>query len=101
MAEKLCPLLTFDPKHPEPCVEHACAFYTQLQGTHPQTGEVLNEWGCAIAWMPMLAVENSQQQRQTGAAVESFRNEMARSNEESRRVFAALTAPKQITREDY
>lgn len=29
----------------------------------------------------MLLIENSQMQRQTGAAVESFRNEMVKSNE--------------------
>jgi hypothetical protein len=29
----------------------------------------------------MLLIENSQQQRQTGAAVESFRNEMVKANE--------------------
>jgi hypothetical protein len=34
-----------------------------------------------MAWMPMLMIENSQQQRHTGAAVESFRNEMVRANE--------------------
>jgi hypothetical protein len=31
-------------------------------------------------------IENSQQQRQTGAAVESFRNEVAKSNEASQHV---------------
>jgi hypothetical protein len=30
-----------------------------------------------MAWIPILLVENSQQQRSTSAAVESFRNEMA------------------------
>jgi len=34
--------------------------------------------------MPLLLIENSQMQRQTGAAVESFRNEMVRANEVSR-----------------
>ena len=37
-------------------------------------------------WLPILMIENSQQQRQTGAAVESFRNEMVKSNEISQRV---------------
>lgn len=36
--------------------------------------------------MPMLMIENSQQQRQTGAAVESFRNEMVKANEASAQV---------------
>jgi hypothetical protein len=34
-------------------------------------------------------IENSQQQRQTGAAVESFRNEMVKSNEVGQRVLLA------------
>jgi len=43
-----------------------------------------------MAWLPVLMIENSQQQRQTGAAVESFRNEMTKANEVSQRVL--LTA---------
>jgi hypothetical protein len=34
----------------------------------------------------MLLVENSGQQRQTGAAVESFRNEMVKSNEKAQQL---------------
>lgn len=57
---------------------HACEWYDHIRGVNPQTGEQIDKWGCAIAFMPMLMIENSQQQRQTGAAVESFRNEVAR-----------------------
>ena len=46
-------------------------------GGEPQTGKEIDEWDCAVKWMPMLLIENSQQQRQTGAAVESFRNVVA------------------------
>jgi hypothetical protein len=41
--------------------------------------------------MPVLLIENSQQQRQTGAAVESFRNEMVKANEASNQVLIAAT----------
>lgn len=58
----------------------------QVRGTDPNTGKEVDEWGCSIAWMPMLLIENSQQQRSTGAAVESFRNEMVKSNEVGQRV---------------
>jgi ribosomal silencing factor RsfS len=40
----------------------------------------LSSW---LAWMPMLLIENAQQSRQTGAAVESFRNEMVKQNSQS------------------
>jgi hypothetical protein len=70
-----CPLNNFDP-----CRQFDCAWFTQLRGHDPNTGKEIDEWGCAIAWMPVLMIENSQQQRQTGAAVESFRNEMVQAN---------------------
>ena len=50
----------------------------KVAGTHPNTGAETEEWGCAMAWLPVLLIENAQQSRQTGAAVESFRNEVAR-----------------------
>ena len=70
-----CPLIKKD------CIQLQCSWFTQLRGTNPNTGEPVDNWGCAITWLPMLLVENSQQQRQTGSAVESFRNEMVKNNE--------------------
>ncbi len=60
---------------------HRCAWHVKLAGMNPNTGESIDEYGCAMVWMPVLLIENSQQQRSTGAAVESFRNEMVKSNE--------------------
>jgi hypothetical protein len=68
---------------------HRCAWYTKLAGTNPNTGEVLDEHGCAIAWLPMLTIENSMQQRSTSAAVESFRNEMTAANQTSQQILLA------------
>jgi hypothetical protein len=68
-----CPLNKF-----EPCKELDCSWFIQLRGTDPNSGKEIDEWGCAVAWMPMLLIENSQQSRQTGAAVESFRNEFVK-----------------------
>ena len=70
-AKTNCPLNNF-----EPCKQLDCAWFTKLTGKNPNTGADVDEWGCAIAWMPLLMIENSQQQRSTGAAVESFRNEV-------------------------
>ena len=56
---------------------HRCAWFTQLAGTNPNTGEQTDEKACAMGWLPVLLVENSMQQRSTSAAVESFRNEVA------------------------
>jgi hypothetical protein len=82
-AATFCPLIRKD------CVEHRCAWYVQIRGVDPNNGQELNQFGCAVAWMPLLAIENAQQGRQTGAAVESFRNEMVTANESNRAVLMA------------
>lgn len=64
--------------------EGRCNRWVQVQGRNPQTGEMINRWDCVDNWTPLLLIENAQQSRQTGAAVESFRNEMVESNEASR-----------------
>jgi hypothetical protein len=79
-----CPLNNF-----EPCKQLECAWFLKLTGSNPNTGEPLDEWGCSIAWMPIIMLENSQMQRQTGAAVESFRNEMVKSNEVNTQIMLA------------
>ena len=80
---KFCPLIQKD------CIGLQCAWFTRVQGVDTNTGNQVDEFQCAIAWMPMLLIENSGQQRQTGAAVESFRNEMVRANETSQKVLLA------------
>lgn len=55
-----------------------CQWYTKLKGKHPQSEEQLDEWGCAIAWLPLLSVEMSQTNRGQTQALESFRNETLR-----------------------
>ena len=82
-----CPLIKKD------CIGIKCSWFTQLRGTNPNTGKEVDEWGCAITWLPILLVENSQMQRQTGAAVESFRNEMVRANESSQQILLATVNP--------
>lgn len=86
-----CPLNNF-----EPCKKLDCAWFIKVVGKNPNTGKEVEDWGCAMAWMPILTIENSQQQRQTGAAVESFRNEMVKNNEVGQRVLlAAAGVPQQ------
>ena len=85
-AKSNCPLDGFNP-----CRQLECAWFMKVVGTNPNTGKEVEEWGCSMAWMPMLMIENSQQQRQTGAAVESFRNEMVKANEVGQRVLLAAS----------
>lgn len=87
-----CPLNNFNP-----CRQLDCAWFMKIRGKDPQTESEIEEWGCAMAWLPILTIENSQQQRQTGAAVESFRNEMVKNNEVSQRVLLTAAGVPQQT----
>ena len=62
-------------------VDHKCRLWQHVTGAHPQTGQPVDQYGCADEFHNLLLIENSQMQRQTGAAVESFRNEMVKANE--------------------
>lgn len=63
--------------HKEACHTLDCAWFIQLRGSHPQTGAEIDEWGCAVAWLPILLVETAKEVRQGAAATESFRNAAA------------------------
>jgi hypothetical protein len=87
-----CPLNNF-----EPCKQLDCAWFIEIHGTHPNTGEPVKDWGCTMVMMPMMLLENAKQQHSTSAAVESFRNEMVKSNETSQKVLlAAANIPQQM-----
>lgn len=82
---EFCPLIK------KKCVGHKCAWYTQVRGQNPNTGQEIDEWQCAVSWMPMMAVEIAQKSNQTGAAVESFRNEVVDANKINQQLyFSAL-----------
>lgn len=83
-AKANCPLNKF-----EPCKQLDCAWFIKVRGVNPNTGEEVDDWGCTMAWMPVLLVENAQMSRQTGAAVESFRNEMVKANESSQQILVS------------
>lgn len=72
-----CPLLKKD------CIGLQCNWFIQIRGTNPNTGADVDEWGCSIAWLPHLLIENANQTRQAGAAVESMRNESVRMAEKT------------------
>jgi hypothetical protein len=83
-----CPLNNF-----EPCKQLECAWFVKLAGKDPNSGKEIDEFGCAMAWLPVMLVENAMQSRQTGAAVESFRNEMVKQNETSHQLLERMNNP--------
>jgi len=60
---------------------HRCQWWKRLTGQHPQTGETIDEWDCAISWLPILQTEMARTNRGQTAAIESFRNETVKRQE--------------------
>jgi hypothetical protein len=75
---------------------YRCAWFITLAGTNPTTGENIDEHGCSMHWLPVLLVENAKVSRGTSAAVESFRNEMVKSNEMTTGILLAASGVKMI-----
>ena len=71
-----CPLLK------APCAKDLCPWYIHIAGKNPQTGAPVDDAKCAIAWMPIVMLEVAQKEYQTGAAVESLRNEAVKAARE-------------------
>ncbi len=60
---------------------HTCAWYIQVQGKNPQTGQDVNEWNCSIAFMPILQIETTKSSRETTSETHELRNEVQKSND--------------------
>ena len=74
------------------CIGLDCAWFVKVEGYDMNTGKRVDEWNCTVSIIPMLLIENSGQQRSTGAAVESFRNEMVKSNEMGQQILLSTIA---------
>lgn len=66
------------PLHKASCdtVCHRCPWWKKVTGANPQTGQIMDRWECAIAWLPLLLIDAAGAARSGAAATESFRNEM-------------------------
>lgn len=63
-------------------VHEYCQLWIALKGVDAE-GKLIDVYGCADSFVPKLLIENAQMSRQTGAAVEIFRNEVVRDREET------------------
>lgn len=61
---------------------YRCRWFVKLRGKDPQSEQEIDEFRCSMEWAPLLAVEHSLFERQTGAAVESLRNNVTKQNQQ-------------------
>lgn len=89
-----CPATGFTKSCREIVADCDCPKFVKISGVNPNDGQPVDKFGCVDSFLPMLLIENSQQQRQTGAAVESFRNEMVTANQNT--LALMIQQPKQL-----
>lgn len=72
---------------------HRCLWYTMLMGKDPQSEKTIEEWRCALVWLPIVQLENSQMTMGVKESVTSFRNEVVKGNNQ---FLSALGAAKRL-----
>lgn len=75
-----CPYTAFKMTCFDGVAKHSCPKWVHIVGVNPNTGQPVDSYDCSDKWLPALLIENAQQSRQTGAAVESLRNVVAEVN---------------------
>lgn len=59
-----------------------CLWHTKLRGVNPNTGQEIDEEGCAVVWLPVLLIEQTREQVKATNTVGDFRDRMVRGNQE-------------------
>lgn len=66
-----------------------CMFLIPMNQTNPVTSETRLQEECAVAWTPILLLENARLLSEVRGTTESFRDEMIKSNEKATATMAA------------
>lgn len=59
---------------------HRCHLYQRAQGPHPNTGEWVDQWGCALAHQNLVLTHLGKQTYRTSQIMEDFRNKVVAQN---------------------
>jgi hypothetical protein len=71
-----------------------CMFLIQMNEKNPATAEIRTTEECAVAWTPILLLENARLISEVRGTTESFRDEMIKSNDKAT---ATMTAAMLMT----
>jgi hypothetical protein len=79
-----------------------CPWYVRVRRIDNNTGDELDQFSCAIAWMPTLMINTANEARKGAAATESFRNEMVEQGEQTQKLMllaSQLARPNNVLQE--
>lgn len=84
----MCPATGFAKSCRSIVSDVTCPKFVRVEGVTPDTGVKVDNWGCVDSFLPWLLIQNAQMSRQTGAAVEDFRNKVMADREEQQAAIA-------------
>lgn len=70
---------------------HKCAWFTHVEGTHPQTGARVDQWMCAQVMQVLVTLEAAKAATAGGAVTQELRNDLHRERSVQTRLL--LTRP--------
>lgn len=68
---------------------HTCEWYSRIQGMHPQTGEQLDKWMCAVTAQLLATLDAGKAATVGAATTQELRNDMQRERTQHTRVLAS------------
>lgn len=72
---------------------HYCAWYTEIKGTHPQTGAPIEQWMCAQTAVVLTTLEAAKAANEGGAVTQELRNDMQRERQAQTRLLLSRPLP--------
>jgi hypothetical protein len=84
-----CPLYRKDVSK----VCHTCEWYTRIQGVHPQTGEHLDKWLCAMKAQVLAVLDVGKAATAGAATTQELRNDMQHERRQQTRLLATQLLP--------
>jgi hypothetical protein len=64
-----------------PGVKVHCRWWQHVLGKDPQTQKEIDNFDCAVAWLPVIGIENSQMTRHAAASADKVANEVAQTKQ--------------------
>lgn len=61
---------------------HTCPMWMSIRGKHPQTGADVDDWNCALAWGPVLAVNAAREMSMVSKEVSVMRSDNRKAHDE-------------------
>lgn len=89
---EFCPLWRRDVSK----VCHTCAWFSRIEGVHPQTGERVDMWKCAISLQVIATLEAAKAATMGGATTQELRNDLHRDRQSQTRLLASTPMRPQL-----